>query len=357
MPPETRTKSEIPADSASSRRSRASGRVTLSDVAQAAGVSPMTVSRALRGERRVAATLVDKVREVAASLGYVPDLAARALASQKSTQVLVLVPMLSNTLFVEVLEAVHKVLFAQGYHMLIGVTHYDPAEEEQLLRAYLPMRPAGLLLTGFDHSEESRKLLAANPVPRVHLMELREPGSGSDCYSVGFSQIAAGAEMTRHLLDKGYRRIAFCGAQLDARVMQRLEGYRQVLKQAGLYDQSLEILNPERSSLALGARQFETLLKAKTTVDAIFFCNDDIAQGALLEANRMGVRVPQQVAIAGFNDLPGSDQMVPPLTTIRTPRDEVGSKAASMLLQLLAGDSVRQASVDLGFRLVPRAST
>jgi LacI family gluconate utilization system Gnt-I transcriptional repressor len=92
-------------------------------------------------------------------------------------------------------------------------------------------------------------------------------------------------------------------------------------------------------------------------VDAIFFCNDDIAQGALLEANRMGVKVPQQVAIAGFNDLPGSDQMVPPLTTIHTPRDEVGSKAASMLLQLLAGDTVREASVDLGFRLVPRAST
>lgn len=355
MPSESRTKSDSHSDSGALRRSRASGRVTLSDVAEAAGVSPMTVSRALRGERRVAAALVEKVREVAASLGYVPDLAARALASQKSTQVLVLVPMLSNTLFVDVLEAVHKVLFAQGYHMLIGVTHYDPLEEEQLLRAYLPMRPAGLLLTGFDHSEESQKLLAGNPVPRVHLMELRE--QAADSYSVGFSQVAAGAEMTRHLLDKGYRRIAFCGAQLDARVMQRLEGYRQVLKQAGLYDPTLEVLSPERSSLALGARQFETLLKAQTTVDAIFFCNDDIAQGALLEAARMGIKVPQQVAIAGFNDLPGSDQMVPPLTTIHTPRDEVGTRAASMLLQLLAGECVREASVDLGFRLVPRAST
>lgn len=355
MPSESRTKSDSHSDSGALRRSRASGRVTLSDVAEVAGVSPMTVSRALRGERRVAAALVEKVREVAASLGYVPDLAARALASQKSTQVLVLVPMLSNTLFVDVLEAVHKVLFAQGYHMLIGVTHYDPLEEEQLLRAYLPMRPAGLLLTGFDHSEESQKLLAGNPVPRVHLMELRD--QAADSYSVGFSQVAAGAEMTRHLLDKGYRRIAFCGAQLDARVMQRLEGYRQVLKQAGLYDPTLEVLSPERSSLALGARQFETLLKAQTTVDAIFFCNDDIAQGALLEAARMGIKVPQQVAIAGFNDLPGSDQMVPPLTTIHTPRDEVGARAASMLLQLLAGESVREASVDLGFRLVPRAST
>ena len=114
MPRASKPHADCSSEPANSRRSRASGRVTLSDVAEAAGVSSMTVSRALRGERRVAPALVDRVREVAASLGYVPDLAARALASQKSTQVLVLVPMLSNTLFVDVLEAAHKVLFARG---------------------------------------------------------------------------------------------------------------------------------------------------------------------------------------------------------------------------------------------------
>ena len=357
MPPESRAKSDRNSDSGVSRRSRASGRVTLSDVAEAAGVSPMTVSRALRGERRVAPALVEKVREVAASLGYVPDLAARALASQKSTQVLVLVPMLSNTLFVDVLEAVHKVLFAQGYHMLIGVTHYDPVEEEQLLRAYLPMRPAGLLLTGFDQSAESKKLLMANPVPQVHLMELPAQELVADRYSVGFSQTDAGADMTRHLLERGYRRIAFCGAQLDARVMQRLQGYRQTLQKTGLYDPSLELLSPERSSLSLGAQQFETLVSMHPEVDAIFFCNDDIAQGAMLAATRLGVKVPEQVAIAGFNDLPGSEQMVPPLTTIRTPRTAVGEQAATMLLQLLQGQTVVQPQLDVGFSLVPRAST
>ena len=357
MPPVPRAKSDRNSESSASRRSRASGRVTLSDVAEAAGVSPMTVSRALRGERRVAPALVEKVREVAASLGYVPDLAARALASQKSTQVLVLVPMLSNTLFVDVLEAVHKVLFAQGYHMLIGVTHYDPVEEEQLLRAYLPMRPAGLLLTGFDQSAASKKLLMANPVPQVHLMELPAQELVADRYSVGFSQTDAGADMTRHLLERGYRRIAFCGAQLDARVMQRLQGYRQTLQKTGLYDPSLELLSPERSSLSLGAQQFETLVSAHPEVDAIFFCNDDIAQGALLAANRLGVKVPEQVAIAGFNDLPGSEQMVPPLTTIRTPRSAVGEQAATMLLQLLQGQAVAQPQLDVGFSLVPRAST
>ena len=204
------------------RRSRASGRVTLSDVANAAGVSPITVSRALRGERRVDPALVDKVREMADRMGYVPDPAARALASQKSTQVLVLIPMLSNTLFVDLLEAAHKVLFAAGHHMLIGVTHYDSAEEEQVLRAYLPMRPAGLLLTGFDRSPGAAQLLASSTIPAVHLMELHDKTAQPDSvYSVGFSQTDAGATITQHLLDQGYRRIAFCGAQLDARVLQR----------------------------------------------------------------------------------------------------------------------------------------
>ena len=335
------------------RSSRASGRVTLSDVAQAAGVSPITVSRALRGERRVAPDLVERVQAVARQMGYVPDPAARALASQKSNQVLVLVPLLSNTLFVELLDAVHRELFPQGYQTLIGVTHYDPAEEEQLLRSYLPMRPAGLLLTGFEHSPAAQELLAHSAIPRVHLMEL---GGDAAACTVGFSQAEAGATLTRHLLSRGYRRIAFCGAQLDARVLQRLSGYRNELQAAGRYEPALELLCPEHSSMALGARLFMQLLQQMPAPDAIFFCNDDIAQGALLQANRSGIAVPGQVAIAGFNDLPGSDQMVPPLTTVRTPRGTIGAEASRLLLQLMRRQVPQQRQLDLGYELVVRES-
>lgn len=339
------------------RRSRASGRITLQDVADAAGVSPMTASRALRGERRVAPALADKVRETALRLGYVPDPAARALASQKSNQVLVIVPLLSNTLFVDLIEAAHKVLFAAGYHLLIGVSHYSPAEEEQLLRAYLPMRPAGLMLTGYERSAGSAQLLAASGTACVHLMELHaDSHPPAPVYSVGFSQADAGAAMTEHLLAQGHRRIAFCGAQLDARVMQRLQGYRQALQQAGLADPGLEILSPERSSLALGGQLLEQVLQLGGRVDAVFFCNDDLAQGALLAANRLGLSVPAQMAIAGFNDLPGSAQMVPPLTTIHTPRSAIGAEAATMLLQLVKSQPVPQTRLDLGYHLVRRAS-
>ena len=335
-------------------RSRATGRTTLSDVARLAGVSPITVSRALRGERAVEASLVARVQAAAQELGYVPDPAARALASRHSAQVVVLVPMLSNALFVDLLEAVQRRLRPAGYQMLMGVTHYDDAEEESLLRELLQHRPAGLLITGLEQNETSRKLIAQSGVPCVHLMEaVQDEG----VYSVGFSQADAGAEMTRHLLQRGRRHIVFAAAQLDPRTLQRLAGWRRELTRAGLYRPALEWCNPAPSSMALGAEMFDAILRTQPDTDAIFFCNDDLAQGALLAALRSGINIPQQLAVAGFNDLTGSDQMLPALTTVRTPRGEIGSAAATMLLALINGEAVAEPRVDLGYQLVVRSST
>ena len=336
------------------KNSRSSGRVTLNEVAEAAGVSPITVSRALRGERRVASELVTRVRLAAEKLGYVPDPAARALASSRSSHVAVLIPLLTNTLFVDLLEAVHRSLLPAGFQTLIGVTHYDPDEEEQLLQSYMAHRPAGLIVTGFDRNEAARRMIAASGVPCVHVMETTQ---AAGVYCVGFSQVDAGHEITRHLLDRGHKRIAFIAAQLDPRVMQRAEGYRRCLRAAGLYDPMLEMLDPDRSSLALGGQLFEELLRTRPDVDAIFFCNDDLAQGGLLAALRLGVKVPERVAVAGFNDLNGSDQMLPSLTTVHTPRTEIGERAAQMLLSLMRNEPVPASSVDLGYQLMVRAST
>ncbi|MBF6631955.1 MAG: LacI family DNA-binding transcriptional regulator [Comamonas sp.] len=344
----------MPGSTGRVRSSRASGRVTLSDVAKATGVSAMTVSRALRGERRVQPALAEQITRTAQQMGYVPDPAARALASQKSNQVLVLVPLLSNALFVDVLDAIHRVLFAAGLHPLIGVTHYDPAEEEQLLRTYLPLRPAGLLLTGFDHSPAGQELLDKSGIACVHMMELSQ---GDGPLSVGFSQEDAGARITMHLLERGYRRIAFCAGQLDARVRQRAQGWKRALQQHGLHDADLEYLWPQPTSMALGAELLGAVRLKDPTVDAIFFCNDDIAQGALLEALRQGIKVPEQVAIVGFNDLAASAQMVPPLTTIRTPRKEIGAESARLLLRLLRNETIDKRQVDLGYELVVRKSS
>ncbi len=125
----------------------------------------------------------------------------------------------------------------------------------------------------------------------------------------------------------------------------------------GLHDPALEFLNPAPSSLALGGMMFEQIMRQRPAVDAIFFCNDDLAQGALMAALRLGIAVPSQVAIAGFNDLTGSDQMWPTLTTVRTPRARIGEAAAHMLLTLMNGEQPEQAHLDLGFEILHRQST
>lgn len=338
----------------STRKRRSSGRITLDTVAAEAGVSRITASRAMRGERSVAAELVERVLAAAQQLGYVPDPAARALASARSNTVVVLVPLLSNNLFVDLLEAVHRTLHPAGYQILIGVTHYRPEEEESLLRSYLAQRPAGLLLTGFDRTEAAKALIQASAVPTVYLMETSRD---EQTCCVGFSQFDAGKAMTEHLMARGRKRIAFAAAQLDPRVMQRLEGYRYAMKAAGLDDAALEWLSQLPSSMALGGKLLEQHLSEQQDVDAVFFCNDDLAQGGLLAALRLGLAVPQRLAIAGFNDLAGSDQMWPPLTTIRTPRVAIGEHAAAMLMARMRGEDVAQRSADLGWELVHRGST
>ncbi|MFT7772686.1 LacI family DNA-binding transcriptional regulator [Roseateles sp.] len=334
-------------------RRRATGRVTLADVAQAAGVSPITVSRALRGERAVAAELSDRVHAAAAALGYVPDSAARALASSRSSLVVVLIPKLSNTLFVELLDAVQNALVPAGYQTLIGITHYDAGKEEAALRSFLAHRPAGLIVTGSHRSPAATALIEGSGVPCVRVMEVGEEAGG---YSVGFSQRDAGRAITQQLLDSGRRRIAYVAAQLDPRTLERGEGYEAALAHMGLADHVHKVLSAEPSSMALGCAMLERVLREAPDTDAIFFCNDDLAQGALLAALRLGIAVPERLAVAGFNDLPGSDQMVPPLTTVATPRREVGEQAAQMLMKLMRGEPVQTPHLDLGFRVVRRAS-
>jgi LacI family gluconate utilization system Gnt-I transcriptional repressor len=350
----SRTPMSADPSSAPARRTRATGRVTLADVARVAGVSPITVSRALRGERAVARDLCERVQAAAAALGYVPDPAARALASSRSSHVAVLIPKLSNTLFVELLDAVQSSLVPAGYQTLIGVTHYDPGEEEAVLRSFLAHRPAGLIVTGRDRSPAAAALIEGSGVPCVHVMEVEvEPGG----YSVGFSQRAAGRAITQHLLDSGRRHIAYVAAQLDPRTLERGDGYEAALVQAGLGERVNKVLSAEPSSMALGGAMLERVLREAPDTDAIFFCNDDLAQGALLAALRLGIAVPQRLAVVGFNDLPGSDQMVPPLTTVVTPRREIGEQAAQMLMKLMRRQSVETPHLDLGFQVVRRASS
>jgi LacI family gluconate utilization system Gnt-I transcriptional repressor len=268
--------------------------------------------------------------------------------------VVVLVPSLSNLLFIETLEAIHTVLRPKGFEVLIGNYHYSRDEEENLLRNYLAYQPRGLLLTGFDRTESARRMVEASNIPCVYMMDL-DPGAGLNC--VGFSQLSAGETAAEHLISRGRRRLAYIGAQLDQRTLLRGEGFRRALQKAGLYDPDLEILTPRPSSVGLGGELFLQLMASHPQVDAIFFGNDDLAHGALLEAMRCGIKIPQQVAVLGFNDLPASAHMVPRLSSISTPREAIGRRAAEQMLTLMAGNTVAKPVQDMGFELMVREST
>ncbi|MCY1535242.1 HTH-type transcriptional regulator GntR [compost metagenome] len=313
----------------------------------------MSASRALSQPERVSDALREQVMKAVKALGYVPHPAARALASSKSNLVAVLIPSLSNSVFVDTVEAIQRVLMPAGFEMMIGVSHYRADEDERLLRSYLAHQPAGLLLTGFERSEVAREILDVYHGPIVTMMELSE---AEDDYCVGFSQLQAGAAMTRALIERGYRYIAFAAAQLDPRTLQRAEGYRQVMREAGRYDPALELLTPELSSIGLGASLLDRLLEQHPEIDAVFFNNDDLALGALFRARQLELAVPQRLAIAGFNDLPAAAWVHPALTTVRTTRGRIGQLAGEMLLARMRGEPPAQRCIDVGFEVVLRDS-
>ncbi|KPC53320.1 LacI family DNA-binding transcriptional regulator [Amantichitinum ursilacus] len=335
-------------------KERASRAATLHDVAAQVGVSAITVSRALNTPERVSEAVRERILAAVDALGYVPNRSARTLVSSRSQTVVVLIPSLSNTVFIDTLAGINDVLDPHHYQILIGNTGYDDAREERLLRTYLSHAPDGILLTGLRQSDGMRTWLDKLHIPVVHMMGL-DPQAQRYC--VGFSQQAAGAALTQHLLQRGYRNVAFFGARLDERVMQRAAGYRQALQEAGIYREDLEWLTPEHSGIGLGASMIAKALQQRPEIDAVFCCNDDLALGVLTYCQRNGIAVPQRLAVAGFNDLDGAAWATPTLTTIRTPRYDIGHAAASMLLDLMSGNTPAEPMQDLSFTLQAREST
>ncbi|MBV8047494.1 MAG: LacI family DNA-binding transcriptional regulator [Paludibacterium sp.] len=332
-------------------RNSATGRVTLADVARALDISAITVSRALKTPERVSPVLRERITQAVRQLGYRPNHAARALATARSGNVLVLVPSLTNEVFVDVLGGIHDELQPRGMQMLIGNTHYSLREEEKQLEAFLGHAPDGILLSGLDHSPRTQALLAESRLPVVTMMEL---DNAADSRSVGLSQRAAGQAMTRHLITRGYRRIAYVAAQGDPRTRQRAEGYRAALAEANLDAREIWLETP--SSVGLGATLLTELLAQHPDCDAVFCCNDDLAQGMLYECQRRGIAVPARLAIGGFNDLAASAWTHPALTSIATPRYDIGRQAARMLCAAIDNQEAPRA-LDLGFTLMARGSS
>lgn len=334
------------------RRRKGLDSPTLSDVAREAGVSSITVSRVINSPDSVRESTRLKVEATIERVGYVRNMVAGSLASARSQFIPVIVPSLSNVVFIEVIQGLQATFEQHGYQILLGNTDYSMEREEELIHTFLGWSPTALVTTGLRHQPGVQALLGRYAHP---LVEIMESGDAIDM-SVGMSHYHAGQCMADYLVTQGYRHIVFAGTQMDGnyRARQRYQGHCDRLVQQGMEAPLLEWHSS--SQFELGATALDEVRRQYPQADAVHFADDVMACGAILHANRNGLRIPQEIAIAGFTCLPFGQCLTPRLTTISSPREAIGRHAAMQIITRLKGEQPDEANIDLGFELVPGES-
>lgn len=343
------------------------GCVRMVDVARRAGVGTITVSRALRTPERVSPEVRERVMAAMQATGYVPNLAAGTLKSQRSRVVAAIVPTLRNTIFAETVDGLADGLRAHGLQLLIASSGYSVESEASILQNLLGQQPVAVVLTGTAHDPRVRPMLRSRGLPVVETWDLADDPIDQ---AVGFSNFEAARHMTLALAARGYQRIAFAGAPpgREQRAAQRLAGYREAISELGRRPQVIT-LEDLGATFASGESAVRQMLARARPPDAVFFVNDVAAFGGVQACVRLGVAVPQQLAIAGFGDFELASASHPPLTTVRIPRERIGRTAAQLIVERLSGPQPGSASIkvpdgagvsprslDLGFDIVLRDS-
>jgi len=327
-------------------------RPTMDDIAAVAGVSQMTVSRVLRSTGKTSDKVRKRVEEAAVAIGYVPNRLATALRDEMAPLIAVVLPTLSNRVFAEVLNGINSTLAGSALQPVFGVTEYSDAQEDDLVRDLLSWRPRGIILPGLEHSEATRAAIRASNVRVAEVMDIDgEPISAA----FGLSQTEAGRATARHMLEKGYRRFGYIGSQgrRDLRAVKRLNGFREVVRQAGARI-AVERVSDGPSSMVEGRMATAALLASDNAPEALYYSNDDLAAGGIMHCLSEGIAIPGQVALAGFNGLAFLEALPVRLTTIETPRLDMGVRAARYLLQEPdeTEGGAAPVAIDLGFRLI-----
>lgn len=330
-------------------------RVTLDDVASLAGVSPITVSRVLRKPDAVSEGLRMRVNAAVKELGYVPNIAASRLASARTHAIGVIVPTLYNVIFAEYLFALHEVLVGAGFQVIVVNSRYSELEEENAVKALLGQRVEAIIMAGIHHTAHARQLLAHANMPVVETFELSDDPID---INIGMSQEKAGWAATRHLIERGFQRIAFLSGNLDHRSQSRFDGYHLAMKEADYQSLELVTQKPRHSSIALGSALCAEMFERGNIPEAIFCTDDNLALGAMQECRKHNIRIPSDISIIGFHDLEFAACASPSLSSIASRRYETGRLAAEKVLAAVNASAAHGAEqIDLGFKLIAREST
>src|SRR4051812_9258640 len=307
----------------------------LSDVARVAKVSTATASRALMLPHKVRPCTLERVQAAVRGLGYVAHGAARALASRRTHTIGAVVPTLDNAIFANTTHALQKTFDAAGYTLLLACHEFDAAVEVRLTRALIERGIDGLVLLGTSHDPQLYAMITQRKIPYVLTWALDTSGT-HPC--VGFNNRAAALQLTNHLLELGHREFAMISGVTanNERARDRLEGVRDALAARGIPLPPSHVIE-KPYSLASGRAGLRALMALPRPPTAVMCGNDVLAIGAIAECNTLGIHVPRELSVTGFDDMEIASLLSPGLTTVHFPTLELGQLAATHLLNQLAG--------------------
>lgn len=331
----------------------------MSDVARLAGVSTMTVSRALKDGTSVSQTTREQIRRAADQLGYVINYTASGLSSQKTGFIAVTIPSINNANFADTLRGLTEQLWGSRLQILLGYTDYDIDREEKIVAQLLSRKPEAIVVTGGAHTEKCRQYLSRSGVPVVEMWDL--PQSPVDRV-VGFSNAESAKIIVRHLYDQGYQRIGFIGGATnrDTRGLDRRRGFIEAMSLLDLDPSRLIAAGVPPITMRDGAIAMRGMLDQWPDTEAVMCVSDLSAFGAMTECLRAGMRVPDDMAIAGFGAYDLAEYSVPAITTVDASAHLIGELIGETILAQLEnpeGEAAPASSITIEPRLLIRDST
>jgi LacI family transcriptional regulator len=328
--------------------------IRLSDIAREARVSTTTASRVFSTPEKVRPEIILRVQAVAEKLGYLPNSAARALRSRRTRMVGAIIPTLNHAIYAKEVESLNNRLRHSGYSLVITTSDYRLDSELEQARILLERGIEALVLVGDEHDPKLYRLVADQEVPYINTY-VYKPEQRHAC--VGFDNRLAGRKLANHLIDLGHRTIGMIGgiSYHNDRARERILGVREALLENGL-ELPDQLFTEKPYDIASGREALRYILAATRRPTAIVCGSDVLAFGALAECQAIGLRVPDQLSIIGFDNLEFASHLTPPLTTIEVPAEKMGERAADFLVRQLAGD--RQLEfIELEANLILRGTT
>ncbi len=328
--------------------------ITIKDVAKQAGVSISTVSRVINDSKPVTDEVKQKVLDVIKETGYIPNTLARSLVTKKSQLIGVIVPEVSDSFVSEILNGIEEIAKMYDYDILLANTYSDKEQELKSINLLRAKQVEGIVMVSWKVEKDHIDYIQRCGIPATYISKTARD---YDIYTVSTSNKEATYDMTKYLLDKGHKKIAFVMTSEDDTVleMERLSGYEEALNERNI-DLDKSLVKYGGTDYESGYNSMKELLDENIIPEAAFVTGDEAAIGAINAIFDAGYNVPEDISVAGFNDVKIAKMYRPKLTTVQQPLYDIGAVAIRMVIKLINGEPLESKKIELPYRIIERES-